>query len=153
MSRPDDTPPREGRLLAIDLGDVRVGVAVTDPGQLVATPAQTLQVADATDLDALVARLVSAVKEHDPVGIVVGLPRRLDAREGAPARRAREVAAALRTATGLPVALWDERFTTVEAERVMLAQDARRRERRASIDRVAATLILQGFLESRRSSR
>ncbi len=105
------------------------------------------------NVDGVVSRLAEAVANVEPVGVVVGLPRRLDAREGAPARRAREIADALRERTGLPVALWDERFTTVEAERVMLAQDAKRRERRASIDRVAATLILQGYLEARRLRR
>ena len=82
--------------------------------------------------------------------VVVGYPRTLQGREGRPRPRARRVATALAERTSLPVVLWDERFTTVEAERVMLDQDASRRERRANIDRVAATLILQGVVEARR---
>lgn len=84
--------------------------------------------------------------------VVVGYPRTLHGREGAPAARARRVAAALAAQSGLPVVLWDERFTTVEAERVMLEQDVSRRDRRAGIDRVAATLILQGVVEARRTT-
>ena len=147
-----DALPTEGRLLAVDLGEVRIGLAVSDPGQLIASPGETLQVPRGQDGPALDA-LVTAVERHEPAGVVVGLPRRLDGSEGDPARRARWFADRLRERTSLPVALWDERFTTTEAERVMLAQDASRRERRADIDRVAASILLQAFLEAQRHRR
>jgi putative Holliday junction resolvase len=142
------TLPTTGRLLGVDLGDVRVGLAITDAGQLVATPLETRPALDGVDEQA--DDLVGVTEEHDVAGVVLGYPRTLQGREGPPAARARRVATALAERTPMPVVLWDERFTTVEAERVMLEQDASRRERRAHIDRVAATLILQGVVESRR---
>ena len=141
--------PTSGRLLAIDLGEVRVGLALSDPGQVVASPAETLEVPRGQDGPALDA-LVGAAERHDAGGLIVGQPKLLDGREGDAARRARWFAERLATRTGLPVVLWDERFSTTEAERVMLEQDASRAERRSSIDRVAAAVLLQGVLESRR---
>jgi putative holliday junction resolvase len=147
-----DDLPSTGRLLAIDLGEVRVGLAVSDPGQVLASPAETLQVprnADGPTLDAL----VNAAVRHEAAGLVVGLPRKLDGREDDAARRARWFAERLRARTGLPVALRDERFTTVEAERVMLDADVSRAGRKESIDKVAASVLLQGVLEQQRRAR
>jgi putative holliday junction resolvase len=147
-----DPLPTTGRLLAIDLGEVRVGLAVSDPGQVLASPAETLQVprnADEPTLDAL----VNAAARHEAAGLVVGLPRKLDGREDAPAKRARWFADRLRERTGLPVVLRDERFTTVEAERVLLDADVSRAGRKASIDKVAASVLLQGVLEQQRRTR
>lgn len=152
MRTSGDELPLSGRLLAIDLGEVRVGLALSDPGQVVASPAETLQVprdADAPTLDAL----VNAVARHEAAGVVVGLPRRLDGREDAPAKRARWFADQLRERTGLPVALRDERFTTVEAERVLIDADVSRSGRRRAVDKVAASVLLQGVLESQRRLR
>ncbi len=156
MSRPR-TPlggelPLSGRLVAIDLGEVRIGIAISDPTQVVASPAETLHVPreqHGPTLDAL----VDAAARHDAVGLVVGYPRRLDGREGSGAARARRMAEALHERTGLPVLLWDERFTTVEAERVLLQGDVSRRDRKDSIDRVAASVLLQGVLEVQRGRR
>ncbi len=141
--------PSEGRVLAVDVGDVRVGLAATDATQTIASPDETLQV-EGLDVDGLAGRTAAAVAERDVVGIVVGWPRTLEGRERENATRARKVAEALSRETGLPVQLWDERFSSIEAERVMLDQDASRAERRQSLDRVAASVILQGWLESRR---
>lgn len=149
----DDPMPRRGRILAVDLGDVRLGLAMSDPDQVVASPLDTLPVGDADDVDAIVDDVAAVADDHGVVALVVGYPRSLSGREGAAARRARLVAERLHDTTGLPVRLWDERFTTTEAERVMLAQDASRRERRQSIDRVAAGIILQGVLEAQRLQR
>lgn len=142
--------PREGRLLGIDLGEVRIGIAVSDPGQVVASPIETVHVPrgqDGPTLDAL----VDLTDRHEAVGLVVGYPRRLDGREGSAAARARRLAGELQARTDLPVVLWDERFTTVEAERVLLQGDVSRRDRRDTIDRVAASVLLQGVLERRRA--
>jgi putative holliday junction resolvase len=146
------TLPSEGRLLAIDLGEVRIGLALSDPAQVMASPAETLQVPRNQDEPAVTA-LVNAAARHEAVGLVIGYPKRLDGREGAAGGRARWFAEQLTERTGLPVLLWDERFSTTEAERVMLGQDASRAERKESIDRVAAAVLLQGVLESRRQSR
>jgi len=144
--------PMTGRLLAIDLGEVRIGLALSDPGQVVASPAETLHVPRGAEEPTLTA-LIDAITRHEAVGIVVGYPRSLDGREGSAATRARHVADALCERTGLPGVLVDERFTTTEAERVMLAQDASRAERRRSIDRVAASVLLQTVLATQRSRR
>ena len=151
MRRPGDDLPTAGRLVAFDLGRVRVGVAVSDPSQVVASPSDTLDVADldrgdAMDVDALAARLAEVSRELAADGIVVGAPLALDGHEGEAAREARAVADALRGATGLPVRLVDERFTTAEAERALLEADVSRSGRRKVVDRVAAGVLLQGVL-------
>lgn len=143
--------PDQGRVLGVDLGDVRIGLALTDPGQTVATPLETLDVGPDDDVETIATRLGEAADGHLAVGLVLGLPRTLDGREGAAAHRARDIAA--RLPDHLAVDLWDERFTTTEAERVMIDQGVRRRERRQAIDRVAATLILQTWLDARRYGR
>lgn len=145
------TLPASGRLLGVDVGDVRVGLAVSDAGQLVATPLDT--VPGATDVEDVAATIVAAARDEGATGIVVGYPRTMQGREGSAAHRCRSVAEQVATDTGLPVLLWDERFSTVEAERVLLDADMRRRRRRTVVDRVAASLILRGVLEARRTSR
>lgn len=167
MVKGDDLPTA-GRLMAVDLGDVRIGLATCDPGQVVASPSATVRVADvlgvplSTDgrgaeagtseeaLDRLAGAVAEVAEGREIVGFVVGYPRTLSGREGSAAQRARRLATLLRRRTGHPVALWDERLTSVEAERAMVAADAGRRERRDASDRVAASLILQGYLAARR---
>jgi putative holliday junction resolvase len=151
MRRPGDELPTTGRLVAFDLGRVRVGVAVSDPSQLVASPVETLDVADLDrgeemDVTALADRLASVARGLVADGVVVGAPLALDGHEGEAAREARAVADALRVATGLPVRLVDERFTTAEAERALLEADVSRAGRRKVVDRVAAGVLLQGVL-------
>ncbi len=147
-----DELPLTGRLLAIDIGEVRIGIAVSDPGQVVASPAETLHVPrnqDGPTIDAL----CDAVARHEATGLVVGYPRTLDGREGAAAARARTIADAVGGRTGLPVRLVDERFTTVEAERVLLAGDVSRAQRKQTVDRIAASVLLQTVLETQRARR
>ena len=147
-----DELPLEGRLIAIDLGEVRIGVAVTDPGQVVASPAETLHVPRGQDAPLLDA-LAGAAERHEAAAIVVGYPRTLEGREGAAAARARRIADALRERSGLPVRLVDERFTTVEAERVLLDADLSREDRKDTVDRVAASVMLQSVIEAQRRRR
>ena len=150
---PGDDLPLHGRLLAVDPGDVRVGLATSDPDQVVASPAAVVPVDDPDDLEAIAGAVAAAADEHAAAGVVVGWPRDMDGRETAPASRARRLADAVRGATGLPVALWDERLTTVEAERAMLEGDASRARRRERVDKVAAAIILRGVLEAHRVRR
>lgn len=147
-----DVLPTSGRLVAIDLGEVRIGIAVSDPGQVVASPAETVHVPrgdDAPTLDAL----VEVARRHEASALVVGYPKRLDGREGSAAARARRIADALRERTGLAVRLVDERFSTVEAERVLLAGDVSRADRKQQVDRLAASVLLQTVLETQRRLR
>ena len=138
-----------GSVLGIDAGSVRVGIAVSDPTRTVATPVVTVQRRPET----LWARLREEIAARGITSVVVGLPRRLDGSEGDAAAAARELATEVERRTGLAVVLWDERFTTAQAERQMIAAGVRRRRRRQKIDAVAATLMLQSWLDARAASR
>jgi putative holliday junction resolvase len=149
---PTGALPLRGRLLAIDLGEVRIGLALSDPTQTIASPAETLHVPRGQDQPTLDA-LVDAIARHGAAGVVIGEPRRLDGRQGAGAARARRFAAELAARSELPVVLWDERFTTAEAERVLLDGDVSRRGRKSVIDQLAASLLLQGVLAAQARRR
>ena len=131
--------------LALDLGERRIGVAVSDDAGIMAHPLTTLETGKrgGFPLDAL-RRLL---EERSVDGIVVGLPRRLDGTHGPEAQAAEAVAEELRAALDLPIETWDERLTTVEAERLLIEAGVRRKRRRGATDRIAAALILQGFLD------
>jgi putative Holliday junction resolvase len=132
------------RLLGLDLGSKRVGLALSDVTRTIASPLTTL-IRRKFSLDA--ALLLRLADEHDVGGFVLGFPVNLDGSQGQSARSTRAFAANLARSTRRPILLWDERLTTVAAERVLLAADASRRRRAAVIDKVAATLILQGALD------
>ena len=132
------------RVLAVDPGSKRVGVAFSDP---TGTIAQALPTVAAEPLDTLAARLAAIAAEKEAARIVVGLPRRMDGSYGPEAKAARELAEAVRKASGLPVELVDERLTTAAAERSMISGGVRRAKRRATIDGVAAVLLLQSHLD------
>jgi putative Holliday junction resolvase len=124
-----------------------VGVAVSDP---TGTIAQALTTVEAEPRDTLVARLTRIAADQEAARIVVGLPRRMDGSYGPEAKSARELADELRKASSLPVELVDERLTTVAAERSLLEGGMRRAKRKLSVDRVAATLLLQSHLDRKR---
>jgi putative holliday junction resolvase len=135
-----------GRVLALDPGTDRIGVAVTDADRIAAHPRPALDARDERlfdDIEALVGDL-------DVDEIVVGLPVSLDGSEGPSAVAARSFAAAVAERTGIPTVLYDERFSSVIAERALLETGARRSERRRRRDGVAAALFLEDYLESRR---
>jgi putative holliday junction resolvase len=132
--------------LAVDVGSVRVGVARSDPRGVLATPLVTLKRDAARDRD--IAELAALVREHDAVGVVVGLPRTLANREGAAAAMAREYGVALAAVIApTPVHYLDERLTTVSAERKLSRGGVRGVARRAVIDQAAAVELLQHWLE------
>lgn len=134
------------RILGLDYGTRRIGVALSDPLGLTAGPLDVLD-ATADDLDD---RLRNLTTRFGVELIVVGLPVGLDGREGAAAAAARSFAARVAGATGLPVELYDERFSSVTAERVLLEAGVRREGRKGARDRVAAAVFLQAFLDGRR---
>lgn len=136
------------RTLAVDPGTKRVGIAVSDP---TGTIAQALDTLDAQPADTLVSRLAGVAKVQGVSRIIVGLPRRLDGSYGPEAVAARRLGDAVRHETGLPVEMVDERMTTAAAERSLIEGGVCRAERRLSIDRVAATLLLQSHLDRVRS--
>jgi putative Holliday junction resolvase len=135
------------RTMAVDPGSKRVGLAVSDPS---GTIAQALSTEPAEPAATLASRLAEIAKAQDARRIVVGLPLRLDGRHGPEAKAAQALADRLREASGLPVELVDERLTTAEAEKSLIAGGVRREKRRMSVDRVAATLLLQGHLDSKK---
>ncbi|MFH1681762.1 MAG: Holliday junction resolvase RuvX [Candidatus Eisenbacteria bacterium] len=158
-----------GVVLGIDFGEKRVGVAVSDPDGLLAFP---LALLDGSEERALLDAIRSLVSERAAERVVVGLPRLLDGSVGEMARRAERFAGLLRDVLPVPVETWDERLTSAQAERVLRVADGREGEkgnrprRRAAgrrpaeskeakgrIDRVAAALILQSYLDRRRSGR
>jgi putative Holliday junction resolvase len=127
-----------GRVLCIDFGTVRIGLAVSDP---LGATAQPLDVV-ASDVDAVVER----ARELEVGEIVVGLPLRTSGEAGPEAVAARDFARDVEEASGIPVQLWDERLSSVQAEKVM---GGTARSRRGSVDKVAAAIVLQSFLDAR----
>jgi putative Holliday junction resolvase len=133
-----------GRVLALDVGEARIGVAVSDPDRTVALPAGTIRVAGGPqDLKAV----AGLVREHDASDVVVGHPVSLSGRRGPAAMRAEEFADGLRLVLQVPVHLQDERLTTVEASRGLRAAGAKAKKARQVIDQASASLILQAFLD------
>lgn len=137
-----------GRRLGIDVGAVRVGVAICDPDGVLATPLVTVprDVDGGSDLRTI----AGLVAEYEAVGAVVGLPRTLAGRDGPAAEAARTFADALRGVLDVPVELSDERLTTVVATRQLRERGVKGRKQRAVVDQAAAVAILQGWLDAHR---
>ena len=142
--------PREVRILGLDVGEKRIGLAVSDP---LGITAQGLEVLKRQDPETDLARLVEVARQWGVQEIVLGLPRHMDGRPGQAVPEILELGHRLQEVLGVKVATRDERLTTVEAERVLLQADLSRRRRRQVVDRLAAVLILQGYLDQRRQSR
>lgn len=136
--------PRSGALAGLDLGDKTIGVAVSDRMYSVATPLETIR-RQKFGLDA--ARLLDIAAERDLTGIVLGLPRNMDGSEGPRCQSTRAFARNLSRLTDLPITFWDERLSTVAAEKALLEADTTRKRRAEVIDHVAASYILQGLLD------
>jgi putative Holliday junction resolvase len=132
-----------GRVLGLDLGQARIGVAVSDDERRVAVPVGTVRTGAPQDVKAIAA----LVREYGVTEVVVGHPVRLSGESGEAADQAEQFAGALRGFLGLPVVLQDERLSTVEAERSLRAAGVRGRARRAVVDQSAATVILQSYLD------
>ena len=136
--------PASGALMGLDLGTKTIGVAVSDALRQVASP---LEVVRRTKFTADAARLVAIAEGRTLAGIVMGLPRNMDGSEGPRAQSTRAFARNLSRLVALPIGFWDERLSTVAAERALLEADASRRKRGGVIDQVAAGFILQGLLD------
>ena len=135
---------REVRILALDVGAKRTGLAVSDP---LGITAQGLGVLTPRDRGELLAQLLEVARKWQVQRVVVGLPRHLDGRLGDAAPGILELAKDLEESLGVRVVTWDERLTSVEAERVLLQADLSRRRRRQVLDQQAAVLILQNYLD------
>ena len=134
------------RIMGVDYGDARTGIAISD---LLCSIVGSTTVIPSRNQEKAVADIVRLVKENEVGEIVVGLPRNMDGTEGVRAQLCREFAAILTEATGLPVQMWDERRTTVEAHNILSAHNYHGQKRKNTVDAVAASLILEGYLAFR----
>jgi putative Holliday junction resolvase len=141
--------PNTGRLLAVDWGEVRIGLALSDESQILASPLETLRRRQGKRFP--MPRFLELTAIHNPVGILVGLPLSSEGTEGESAEAARELAAILGKRTGLPLALWDERMSTARALGAIREQGGSTRGRKADVDALAAAVLLQHFLDARRN--
>lgn len=141
--------PREGKLAGIDFGTVRIGIATTDPTQHWTTPLETYT-RQAKHLETEYFRRLT--REEKIVGFVIGLPVHNDGQESAKSKQVRHFAQWLGELTERPVALFDERFTSSHASQMLIEAGVKAAKRKGKIDQIAAHLILQGYLESARSS-
>jgi putative holliday junction resolvase len=135
-----------GRILALDLGRRRIGLAVSDELGITAQGLETLQ---RSNLRADLAHLKKLAADRNVTLMVVGNPLHMSGKEGRGTEFARDFAARLEVATGIPVQLWDERLTTVEAQRVLRESGASIEKRAKAVDRLAAVILLENFLDSR----
>ncbi len=135
------------KIMGIDYGDARTGVAISD---LLCSIVGTTAVVPSRNKEKAIADIVRMAKENEVGEIVVGLPKNMDGTEGVRAQLCREFAQLLREATGLPVAMWDERRTTVEAHNILSTHNYHGKKRKETVDAVAASLILEGYLAFRK---
>ncbi|HET8627112.1 MAG TPA: Holliday junction resolvase RuvX [Thermomicrobiales bacterium] len=138
------------RALGVDVGERRIGVALSDELGLLAAPLTTVTVRGS---DAALAELATIARERAAEVVVVGLPKSLSGREGPQAQAVRAFADRLAPLIDVPIEFWDERLTTVEAERALIARGVKRQQRRARIDAAAAAIMLQDYLDAHRARR
>ncbi len=149
--RPGADDPGAGRRIGIDVGSVRIGIASSDPGGILATPVETVSRSKAKGAaSADVARVVAIIEEYEAVEVVIGLPRTLRGESGSAVKAAEGFAKALsKRIPGVPIRMSDERLTTVSATRALRESGVRGRDQRSVIDQAAAVAILQGWLDER----
>ncbi|MBI4923395.1 MAG: Holliday junction resolvase RuvX [Devosia nanyangense] len=138
------TLPASGKLLGLDLGTKTIGVAISDGMRYSATPLETIQ---RTKFTADATRLLELIAENTAVGIVLGLPLNMDGSEGPRVQSTRAFARSLGQKTDLPIVFWDERLSTSAVTRMLIEADTRRDKRAEVVDKLAASYILQGFLD------
>lgn len=144
------TAAGRGRLLGVDWGETRIGVALSDEARTIAQPLTTLTRRPGKRFP--MTKLVELARAHAATGVVVGLPLDERGEEGAAAKAARELADGIARRGDLPVALWDERFTTARALRAVHDMGGSTRGRKADVDALAAALLLQHYMDARRGS-
>lgn len=141
------------RILGLDYGSKTVGVAVSDPLKITAQTVETIVRKEENKLRKTLARIEELVKEYEVESIVLGLPKNMNNSLGDRAEKTMEFRSMVERRTGLLVVLWDERLTTVAAERTLIESSVRRENRKEYIDQIAASFILQGYLDARSMKR
>jgi putative holliday junction resolvase len=132
------------RILAIDHGSVRMGLAISDEMKIIAQP---LEFVPAEPFSAFLTRLKEIIREKEVELILVGMPRNMDGSYGPAALKVREFVAVLNETIGVPIKTWDERLTSAQANRFLIQMDVRRKERKEKVDKAAAALLLQSYLD------
>jgi putative Holliday junction resolvase len=133
------------RILALDHGSKRIGVALSDELKMIAQP---LEYIPAEPFDAVIARIKELIRVKEVEIIIVGLPRNMDGSYGPAALKAQEFVAALKAKTAVPIQTWDERLTTAQAQRFLIEGGVRRDKRKEKVDKTAAAILLQSYLDS-----
>lgn len=141
------------RIMGLDFGSKTVGVAISDPLLITAQGIEIIRRKEENKLRQTLARIEELILEYEVTEIVLGLPKNMNDTEGGRAALTREFAEKLERRTALPVHFWDERLTTVAADRAMIEAGVRRENRKEHVDRIAAVLILQGFLDNRKNTQ
>ncbi len=136
------------RIMGLDYGSKTVGVAVSDPLRITAQGIETITRKDENKLRKTCARIEALIAEYEVGRIVLGFPKHMNNDIGERAEKAIEFGEMLKRRTGLEVVMWDERLTTIEAERTLIENHVRRENRKKFIDKIAAVFILQGYLDS-----
>lgn len=136
------------RIMGLDFGSKTIGVAISDPLGLTAQGMETIVRKSQNKLRQSLARIEALIEEYEVEEIVLGFPKNMNDTQGERCEKTVEFKEMLERRSGLTVHLWDERLTTVEAERVLKEGDVRREHRKEHVDRLAAVLILQGYLDS-----
>ncbi len=136
------------RIMGLDYGSKTVGVAISDSLLITAQGIETIEIAQAKKLRKTLARIEELIAEYEVDKIVLGFPKNMNNTEGDRCEATLEFKAMLERRTGLEVILWDERQTTISAERTLQEAKVRREDRKKYIDKIAAVFILQGYLES-----
>lgn len=137
------------RIMGLDYGTKTVGVAISDPLGITAQAVETIERKTENKLRQTLARIETLAKEYEVKKFVLGFPKHMNNDIGERAEKALEFGEMLRRRTGLEVVMWDERLTTVEAERTLIETGIRREHRKQYVDQIAAVFILQGYLDSR----
>lgn len=138
------------RILGLDYGSKTVGVAVCDPLGITAQTVETIVRREENKLRKTLARIEELIRQYEIERVVLGYPKNMNNTIGERGKKSEELKEAIERRTGLPVILWDERLTTVAAERVLMESGVRREHRKESVDQIAAAMILQGYLDSLR---
>ena len=136
------------RIMAIDYGDAHTGIAISDPTGLLTGYTTTI---DAYRAETVAERIADLAREHSVEELVLGYPRNMDGSVGPRAEKAEAMAERLRGVTGLPVTLWDERRTTIDAHQILFQNGKNANKRKKTVDAVAASLILEGYLTYKKS--
>ncbi|MFO1475258.1 MAG: Holliday junction resolvase RuvX [Verrucomicrobiota bacterium] len=133
------------RILALDHGTKRIGVAVSDEMKMIATPLEFIPAEPFADF---LSRLKEIIREKEVEMLLVGMPRNMDGSYGPAALKVREFVGALQAGMTTPITLWDERLTSAQAQRFLIQGGVRRQERKSKVDKTAAAILLQSYLDS-----